>query len=240
MLNQTLGILRKSILIVIFANVWLNQSVMAQPASLGYVDGVDFDFYGHYVYGWACMEGVAESVDVHVYIGGYAGNWGALLANGVADLSSEQAVADVCDSGYYYHRFEVSIENIKRFAGQSIWVHGINTQGGISVPITNSGDYDVPYPTGTLSTPTGFDMNENYIGGGIVQRTLTWNSVSGANDYVISRLRGDTAAHNEVFTSSTGYVFNEVVGYPYRYMVAACYSASVSACGVYSDGEFAD
>lgn len=217
--------------VLFFSSIAIANTALAQASSKGYIDGVASDN----VTGWACTEGYAESVDVHVYIGGYAGNYGALLASGVANLSSDALVETECDSGYYFHRFQVSLAGIKRFGGQSIWVHGINTHGGISIPILNSGTYTVPNPSGLPSTPTGFDIDIDVsVPLSLESRALTWNTVAGASYYRVSQLRGDTGVHYESLVTGTSLNITRPYGYPERYMVAACSGTSVTTCGKYS------
>lgn len=215
----------------------ITSTAFAQAASKGYIDGIT----GDSVTGWACTEGYAESVDVHVYIGGYAGNYGAHLASGVANLTSDPLVEAECDSGFYYHRFQVSLSGIKRFGGQSVWVHGINTHGGISVPILNSGTYTVPNPSGFPATPTGFEMDvtRDHINN-LELRELSWDAVPGYTYYAVSKLRGDTAYHTEVFVAGTTLSIFVPIGSPDRYMVSTCVGASIGICGKYSAPIYAD
>lgn len=215
------------------AAIFVALPVAAQPVSKGYVDGLT----GDSVVGWACTQGVPESVDVHVYVGGYAGDYGALAAAGVANLASGPDVDIECESGYYFHRFSVSLSHAKRFGGQTIWVHGINNHGGISVPIWNSGVYTVPSPTGLPSAPANLSYNviqDPHIG--VEARQFSWDAVPGATHYLVSELRGDTANHTETMVASPVFAVYRPIGSPYRYMVAACSGPYVVYCGEYSYG----
>lgn len=157
------------------------------------------------------------------------------MADGIADLPSGMDVDLECESGYYFHRYSVDLSGVKRFGGQTIWVHGINNYGGISVPVWNSGAFTVPEPVGAPAPPTGLTLN---VGIDIITgqeiHGVSFTPVPGIQYYRISALRGDTAEHTEFLLTTTSAGFGAQPLAPMRYRVAACYAASASTCGMYS------
>src|SRR2546428_12603256 len=57
----------------------------------GYIDNASYDGSQVILIGWACAGGIAQSVNVHVYVGGPAGS-GTWFTAGTANQPSEPAV----------------------------------------------------------------------------------------------------------------------------------------------------
>ncbi|WP_375592159.1 hypothetical protein [Chitiniphilus eburneus] len=110
----------------------------------GWVDGVYKDASGiPTVYGWACQQRVARSIDVHIYLGG-AYPAGTMVTGGPANVPAEAAVSAACSTSGVAHRFSYPIYNWRSYPGQPVYVHGISTTGGNNPLIGNSGTFVIP------------------------------------------------------------------------------------------------
>lgn len=113
---------------------------------VGNIDGVDHDGnWNWYVSGWACSTAYAGQIDVHLYAGGAAGS-GQMVTSARANLASEPAVAQRCQTNGTAYRFRIplSLDARQRFGGKSIYVHGISPAGSGNLTIGNSGTYKIP------------------------------------------------------------------------------------------------
>ena len=112
---------------------------------VGHLDSVSWNGSTGSVNGWACQRGCDESVNIHLYAGGPAGQ-GQVVKGDTANKSSEQAVADACLSQGKKHRFNLSFstEQMLAHAGKPLYVHGISpTQTGNRV-LNRSGQLYFP------------------------------------------------------------------------------------------------
>ena len=198
-------------------------SAFAQPVSKGTIDGVS----GNIVSGWACTQGISESVGIHVYIGGSHGNYGVEALHDVADQPSEHAVALECGSGYYYHRFAVDLTGLERAGGMSIWIYAINGHGGSNPLLTNSGTFSVP--GGHLPLPPSnfaYTRLADYY-------TFTWDPIPGISYYRFFEVSKGGVMTETLITGST-YTIVRPVTDQWRWRIAACTTTDVSSCGQYS------
>lgn len=118
-------------------------NVTGPPSQI--VGSIDSVSTGGVIDGWACSTGIEAPVEIHVYTGGpYAGG-GALLTTALAGNANEQAVAEACRAGGG-HRFSIQLTHDQRRerARQSIHVHGISPVGQPNLVIGNSGAFQVP------------------------------------------------------------------------------------------------
>lgn len=100
----------------------------------GVIDRVESDGT---VVGWLCLAGQAAPAEFHVYGGGAAGV-GTMVGSGIANVSSEPAVAQACgDSTNSPHRF--AYKPPAGWSGKTIYIHGINNSDNKT--ITNSGSF---------------------------------------------------------------------------------------------------
>ena len=102
--------------------------------------------------GWACIAGGNRQIDVHVYLGGAAGNGGTIAAGAAANLPSEPGIAEACGDALA-HRFSAIVDAATAAGsiGKPIFVHGI---GGVQNPtIGNSGSVDMPAPVSGGQAP---------------------------------------------------------------------------------------
>ncbi len=124
--------------------------VQGQPPStvIGTIDGVEIDTspYGNgkaVLVGWACDRNVARSIDVHVYLGGAAGQ-GTFGVVGNTNVL-RPAVSATCGTSNVAHGFRIDLTTLQQqFAGKPIYVHGISTSGGYNPTLAASGQYNVP------------------------------------------------------------------------------------------------
>jgi RHS repeat-associated protein len=121
---------------------------------IGNIDGFVSDGAGHYsLRGWTCSTTSNESLPVHLYVNGNAGQPGALLVGAfMADQPSEQAVADACQANGVRYRFFIPLPDDlqKNFGGRPLYLHGLSPVGGSNNLLVNSGKYLVP----RVSVPT--------------------------------------------------------------------------------------
>lgn len=108
--------------------------------------------------GWACSSGVNSSIDVHLYLGGPAGQGGAMVGSYRADRVSEPQVATACVAGGQNYRFAIPIAGdwTTTHAGRPIHVYGISPVGAVNTAIPGSGSFRVPSnrpPSILLDTP---------------------------------------------------------------------------------------
>jgi hypothetical protein len=125
----------------------------------GYIDGLGTGGTYAFLGGWACAAGIAQSIAVHVYAGGPAGV-GSFVTAGVANQSSEPAVAQACAVGSGAYRFYLAIpfgpEMVMQLGGLKIYLHGISPVGGTNRLLTNSGVYALPGQRATVSGGCGY------------------------------------------------------------------------------------
>src|SRR4051812_7513901 len=74
----------------------------------GHVDGKVTLNGQRYISGWSCGYRDSRSIDVHLYLGGQAGQ-GRYAGEYPANLPAEPAVTALCESGSAAHRFLIPI-----------------------------------------------------------------------------------------------------------------------------------
>ena len=105
----------------------------------GHVDRVTGTETEMYLEGWACAIQWPSSVSIHVYRGS-AGGPQAFLTAADANLPSEPAVAQACDSTGTAYRFRVALGAWGTLhPGEFLWVYGISPFGFNNSALTNSG-----------------------------------------------------------------------------------------------------
>lgn len=141
----------------------------------GNIEGIVKQNDNYYARGWACQRGFDDSMGVHLYAGGAAGQGGKYIVAGTANRSSESGVANACGSAGTKHRFLVLISDsiLSAHGGKTLYVHGLSTIGTSNLAISKSGQHSLPAPskkviyihTDLLGTPVA-ESDEN---GNIVQ-----------------------------------------------------------------------
>src|SRR2546428_5420287 len=120
----------------------------------GYVDNASYDGSQVVLVGWACAGGIAQSVNVHAYVGGPAGS-GSWFTAATANQPSEPAVAGACGVGYgadpVRNAAPLRAEGMMQLGGLKIYVHGISPVGGSNRLLANSGLFPLPGQRATVS-----------------------------------------------------------------------------------------
>src|ERR1700722_9435587 len=103
---------------------------------IGVIDALRYDGDQYYVFGWACQQGVRNSIGVHIYASGAAGGKppGTFVTPGTADLPNEPAVDHEChDADGGKHRFKVALPNqlLRSFQNKKMYIHGIAIAGNL-------------------------------------------------------------------------------------------------------------
>lgn len=113
----------------------------------GVIDGISMRNGQPYLSGWACAQGIDQSIQVHLYVNGEAGRGTGVSAN-VANLPSEPAVNAICKTLTASHRFAIPLtEDLRRsYNGGRLFVHGISPVGQANLLIDRSGEFLVPIP----------------------------------------------------------------------------------------------
>lgn len=222
-MRKMTSIMRRAIVVAGFFGL-VSSSAFAQPVSKGIIDGVS----GNTVSGWACTQGIAESVGIHVYIGGSHGNYGVETVHDVADQPSEPAVALACGSGFYNHRFAVDLTGLERAGGMPIWIYAINGHGGPNPLLTNSGAYSLPGGHQPLP-PSNFAYSQiiDFYG-------FTWDAIPGISYYRFFEV-SKGGVLTETLVTGNSYSLIRSPTDQWRWRIAACTTADVSSCGQYSN-----
>jgi hypothetical protein len=106
---------------------------------LGHVDGTVETNGATYLYGWACVKGSPSPIAVQAYTGT------TLLGSAQADLASEPAVAQACNSNGMGYRFQAPLDGyIKTYGGKPLTVYGVSPWSDPKVMFGGSGTYTVP------------------------------------------------------------------------------------------------
>lgn len=113
----------------------------------GFVDAVTARSDGSVdIAGWACAVKIKQSVPVHFYLGGAAGQGGTYVGETIANLASESAVANSCrtNGGNYRYRFNLSAAVVKQHQEKAVFVHGISPVGLANRLLIWSGRFKIP------------------------------------------------------------------------------------------------
>jgi cell migration-inducing and hyaluronan-binding protein len=112
---------------------------------VGQIDGLVVKDQQFGLSGWACDRGAARSIGVHVYAGGPAGT-GTFVKAAQANLPNEAGVDVACVTTGVPHRFLIPIapDDVRRFGGQGLFVHGLSLSGKANLLIGNSGKFSLP------------------------------------------------------------------------------------------------
>ncbi|PCJ99231.1 MAG: hypothetical protein COA42_24255, partial [Alteromonadaceae bacterium] len=80
--------------------------------------------------GWVCVRDYAESIGIHVYVDGAAGQ-GTLVGSTIANYPSGQSIVDQCRTGGVNHRFDLLLNDaqLEQYDGSTLHVHAINPFG---------------------------------------------------------------------------------------------------------------
>lgn len=207
---------------------WSSTATVTVTHIIGNIDGVPVDGSGNAsIGGWACSAGLAQSINVDLYMGGPAGT-GTMIGRYTANQSSEPAVASACNVSSGSYRFNIPLSTTVRsqYAGQTIYIHGISPVGLDNSLLNNSGNFTVPVnePAGapTLSVPSTSN-NGSY--------TVSWSAVTGATSYTLHEQANGGAWTTVQSSAATSWAASGKSNGSYGYQVQACNS---SGCGAWS------
>lgn len=112
---------------------------------MGRIEGVFLNGGVHQITGWACHLEWGGSIQLHVYVGGPAGE-GLVLKGAVADEPNAEAVFENCLTNEGNHRFRIPLTatEIESHQGQPIYMYGISPVGNNNNPLGDSGLHLVP------------------------------------------------------------------------------------------------
>jgi len=86
--------------------------------------------------GWACQQGVHESIDIQIFVdhSAFVRPPGTFVLKGIADLPNEPAVDRMCGDRGGRHRFAIDIPNqiLDAYRGRPLFAHGIRKQGTVT------------------------------------------------------------------------------------------------------------
>lgn len=123
---------------------------------MGFIDGPSGTITNasYSINGWACQTGFTQSIRIHVYLGGKAGQEGQLFKKISANRASEPAVANACQSTGTAYRFQIPITRAEanQHGAKTVFVHGISIAGTGNRLMHRSGQFTIP--TVTASQPT--------------------------------------------------------------------------------------
>lgn len=113
---------------------------------IGNIDSVYYMDFTPTISGWACAKGMPQSIYVDLYMDAPYGQGGTGVGEYLANVSSEQAVANACAAGSGSFRFAIPLSSALRaqWAGHKIYIHGIAPYNGDNPVIGNSGNLTVP------------------------------------------------------------------------------------------------
>jgi len=93
------------------------------------------------VSGWACQKNIPQSIDIHLYAGGPAGQ-GTFLVKVRADQASNISVINACGVlGSYNFKATLRSEQLAQYKNEPLYIHGISTNNGQNLLLRNSGKY---------------------------------------------------------------------------------------------------
>jgi hypothetical protein len=113
---------------------------------IGNIDNVYYMDFTPTISGWACAKGMPQSIYVDLYMDGPYGQGGTGAGRYLANVSSEQAVANSCGIGSGSYRFAIPLSSAFRaqWAGHKIYMHGIAPYNADNPLLGNSGNLTVP------------------------------------------------------------------------------------------------
>lgn len=134
----------------------------------GNIDGVNKTGTNTWsISGWACAQGINNSISVDLYVGGAAGAGGTMIGRYSANHASEDAVAAACRAVGTAYRFQIPVDAklASSSAGKRIYIHGISPVGGSNFAIPASGAFAIPSVAATGTNGSGSSGSGGGSGG---------------------------------------------------------------------------
>ncbi len=142
-------------------------AIMPSLSYAGYVKGTidpGNPFYSPRIGGWACVTGLPESIDVHVYARDknnhyYFLGFGQKIANSNAVYAQCQVSNTTAKLRFVY---TLTLTQQARFSGMRLYAFGIGTAGAPTRPLSHSGQRKVPSISAVIDfTHVGFQWNND-------------------------------------------------------------------------------
>lgn len=123
---------------------------------IGYIDSVS-----EKVVGWTCLKGKSQSIDFKISIGGPL-KQGTELGPFTASEKNEPDVNSACLTTGSSHRFSIQLPNeiLKKYAGQPVYVYGINPNDDSFGWLNSNGKFVVPNATPKPTRPIDFSKQQ--------------------------------------------------------------------------------
>lgn len=196
---------------------------------LGHVDGVSTDANGNNasITGWACSSGLAQSIQVHLYLGGPYGT-GTIIGGYSANVASEAAIATACGVGSGSYRFVIALTDATRsqYAGQKIYVHGISPVGNDNNLVADSGVYSVPALPTAPAVPASISADKL---ADLSRITIGWSTSTGATSYKLQKQFNNGAWTDAYTGTATAFALDNPADGNYAFQVQACNAVGCSA-----------
>jgi hypothetical protein len=139
--------------LIILGLVLFSYSVTGWSQVVGSISGIVKENNRFYILGWACVEGLSQSINVHVYADNSAKDGGVFLKKAEANLSvylsrDAYTISKKCRTNGISHHFKIPFtrEEMRTFSETAIYIHGVNSEGANDT-LTNSGIYFFPSRT---------------------------------------------------------------------------------------------
>lgn len=211
--------------------IYLGKKLIARSESLaslirGNIDAVPIDGQGNAsITGWACSYGSTSSVNVDLYVGSASGTY---VSRTAATLASEPAVASACGVGSGSFRFSIPLSASTRsqYAGQGIYVYGINTAGTDRLLILGAGKFQVP---ALPSAPPSPGTASATAAGNLSSISVTWSTSSGATSYTLQQRFNGGSWTSAYSGTATSFTLNNPADGTYAFQVQACNLGGCSA-----------
>lgn len=140
-------LMKRAVALIKSGNSPMNAADMIKPSQVqGIIDSIEVNKDGSYsLLGWACAQGLNDSIAVHVYAGGVAGK-GAFVSKSAANFASEPAVGQACQSKGQNYRFRAAIpaQTAKSLAGKAVYMYAISPYGYEHALLSRSGEILIP------------------------------------------------------------------------------------------------
>ncbi|WNL47040.1 chitinase N-terminal domain-containing protein [Dyella sp. BiH032] len=196
---------------------------------LGHVDGVSVDASGNNasITGWACSSGLAQSIAVHLYVGGPYGT-GTMIGGYTANAASEAAVATACGVSSGSYRFVIPLTSATRsqYAGQKIYIHGISPVGNDNSLVADSGVYSVPALPTAPAAPASISADKL---ADLSRINVSWSSSSGTTSYKLQKQFNGGAWADAYSGAATAYAIDNPADGSYVFQAQACNAVGCSA-----------
>lgn len=177
------------------------------------------------VRGWACSSNIAQSIQVHLYVGGAYGA-GTFITSATANLTSEPGVATSCGVSSGSYRFSIPLSDAVRsaHASKGIYIHGISPVGNDNALISGSGNFVVPTVSApgvpALSVPTA-STSGTY--------SVSWSAIQGSTSYNLQEQVNGGGWVAVLSSTATSWAATAKGNGTYGYRVQACNGGGCSA-----------